>query len=245
MKQISQNQPAIDLLVNEIKLENPAFFLDYDGTLVPIVLNPEDALPSTDLMDTLRELDDRYRLFIVTGRSLQEMLNFIGDGFNIIALHGAMTSLKGDLRYNVPNFQQFVRICDDIYEKRDEYLHEFLGVRIYNKGANVLFHTGLMQQEYLGGLKDRINKLAAESGMAVYSGKRIIELRIPGINKGIAIRQYSDGMKKLIAGDDNTDEDAFRENPDAITIHVGPGESIARYRLPDPEQMLNFLRKIV
>ncbi|MGC8515869.1 MAG: trehalose-phosphatase [Thermoplasmata archaeon] len=232
-------------MIEEIQLQKPALFLDYDGTLVPISINPEDALASTDLIQTLEALDLRYRMFIVTGRSLQEITGFIGSGFNIIALHGAMTSLKGDIRYNIPDFEHYVKICDDLYSKKGIYIRQFTGLRMYNKGGNLLFHTGLMLPEYFDQLKDLVNELAQDTGMSVYIGKRIMELRIPDINKGIAIKKYSAGMKKLIAGDDSTDEDAFKENPDAITIHVGPGESISRYRLSDPGEMLILLKKIV
>jgi trehalose 6-phosphate phosphatase len=184
-------------------------------------------------------------MFIVTGRSLTEITGFIGSGFNIIALHGAMTSLKGVLRYNIPDFEHYMKICDDLYREKDIYTGKFQGLRVYNKGGNILFHTGLMQPEYLDDLKHLVSELAHDTGMSVYIGKRIMELRIPGINKGIAIRKYSAGKKKLIAGDDNTDEDAFRENPDAITIHVGPGESISKYRLSDPGEMLMLLKEII
>ena len=226
-------------------MQKPALFLDYDGTLVPISINPEDALASPDLIQTLKLLDLRYRMFIVTGRSLQEITGFIGSGFNIIALHGAISSLKGEIRYNIPDFERYVKICDDLYSKKDVYIKQFPGLRMYNKGGNLLFHTGLMFPEYFDQLKDLVNELAREIGMSMYVGKRIMELRIPGINKGIAIKKYSPGMKKLIAGDDNTDEDAFKENPDAITIHVGPGASISRYRLSDPGEMLTLLKEII
>ncbi len=245
MEQINQNQTTIKNLIQEIQLQKPALFLDYDGTLVPISINPEDALATPDLIETLKALDLRYRMFIVTGRSLQEIMGFIGPGFNIIALHGAITSLKGDLRYNIPDFEHYEKICHDLYTKKEVYIRQFTGLRIYNKGGNLLFHTGLMPPEYFDSLKDLVYELAQETGMSVYIGKRIMELRIPGINKGIAIKKYSAGMKKLIAGDDNTDEDAFKENPDAITIHVGPGESISRYRLSDSAEMLKLLKGIV
>jgi trehalose 6-phosphate phosphatase len=225
--------------------QKPALFLDYDGTLVPIAINPEDAIATPDLIKTLNELDHSYKMFIVTGRSLKEIVGFIGSAFNIIALHGALTSLRGEIRYNIPDFEHYVKICDNIFQEKDIYMREFTGLRIYNKGGNILFHTGLMEPNDINKVKRLVNELSQDTGMSVYTGKRIIELRIPGINKGIAIRKYSAGMKKLIAGDDNTDEDAFKENPDAITIHVGAGESISKYRLSDPAEMLKFLKEII
>jgi trehalose-6-phosphatase len=47
----------------------------------------------------------------------------------------------------------------------------------------------------------------------------------------------------IYVGDDTTDEDAFGVLPDAITIKVGgsPVNSIARYQLPDPAAVHEFL----
>ncbi len=208
-------------------------------------MNPEDATPGTGLIRILSALASEYLLYVVTGRSLREITGFIGRDLNIIALHGALTLTSSGIRYNVPNFSHYEKLCDDIYNRRETYLAEFPGLRIYNKQGNVLFHFGLMDPEYKDRLFELVYSLSSQSGMPVYEGKRIIELRIPGINKGIAIRQHSEGKKKLIAGDDRTDEEAFMENPDAITIHVGPGESISRYRIPDYVEMLRFLEHLL
>ncbi|EQD53879.1 trehalose-6-phosphatase [mine drainage metagenome] len=208
-------------------------------------MNPEDAVPGPGLIRTLSALDSVYLLYVVTGRSLQEITSFLGRDLNIIALHGALTLTSSGIRYNVLNFSHYEKLCDDIFSNREEYLAEFPGLRIYNKQGNVLFHFGLMDPGYKERLFNLVNSLSSRAGMPVYEGKRIIELRIPDINKGIAIRQYSEGKKKLIAGDDRTDEEAFMENPDAITIHVGPGESISRYRIPDFSEMLRFLEQLL
>ena len=47
----------------------------------------------------------------------------------------------------------------------------------------------------------------------------------------------------IYLGDDTTDEDAFGVLPDAITIKVGPAPltSVARYHLPDPDAVHEFL----
>ncbi|MFB6097658.1 MAG: trehalose-phosphatase, partial [Salinibacter sp.] len=41
-------------------VENPLFFLDYDGTLAPIVDDPDAAVPHPEAPELLRVLDARY-----------------------------------------------------------------------------------------------------------------------------------------------------------------------------------------
>jgi trehalose 6-phosphate phosphatase len=43
-------------------------FLDYDGTLTPIVDRPEDALISESMRDAVRGLADRCTVCVVSGR---------------------------------------------------------------------------------------------------------------------------------------------------------------------------------
>ena len=59
-----------------------------------------------------------------------------------------------------------------------------------------------------------------------------MELRIPGINKGIAIKKYSAGMKKLIAGDDNTDGKmiAYEKEKEGVIFADVSKDKVLRYR---------------
>ena len=64
-------------------------------------------------------------------------------------------------------------------------------------------------------------------------GKRVVEL-LPTAkwHKGHALRKLADGGRILYAGDDATDELAFRLlGRKALTVKVGPGPTAARYRL--------------
>jgi trehalose 6-phosphate phosphatase len=72
-------------------------------------------------------------------------------------------------------------------------------------------------------------------------GKAVAEILPASATKGHAIRAFLReppyaGRRAIFIGDDLTDEKAFVPvNEDGgVTIRVGPGETVARYRLADP-----------
>ncbi len=228
----------------DLSTRDPYIFLDYDGTLVPIVMDPEKALPDEHLLDLLTRLSRRYKMFVVTGRSMAEIGNFIGNGFNVIALHGAVSRINGIYREHTHDLKRYVEICNSLYEMSADLKEKFRGLRIYNKGGNLLFHLGLVDIRNRERLIDQIREMASSTGMSLYLGKMIAELRIPGINKGTTIKEVRESHTALIAGDDNTDEDAFEKNPDAMTIKVGGGKTRARFVFSDVREMRSFLERI-
>lgn len=226
-----------------IRSNKPTIFLDYDGTLVPIRMDPEKCYPDDDLLKSLKRLRKDYRLFIVTGRSLEDITKFVGTEFDVIALHGAVKRVDGALANGIRDMQRYVEACNSIFVHREEYERRFRGLRMYNKNGNILFHTGLMgDEDQKIELGEMIRLLSVENGMDIYRGKMIIELRIPGINKGVAIKSALDGNSSaIIAGDDVTDEDAFRENPHALKIKVGGGPTLADYSVDDYRDIRKIL----
>lgn len=228
-----------------LKQKNPEIFLDYDGTLVGLRMNPEECYADEELKEILRGLDDRYRTYIVTGRSLDDIENFIDMDFNVIALHGAMIKRKDSELVTVDHFARYVEICDSIYEKRSHYTEEFPGLRVYNKHGGVLFHLGLIYDNLIKlKLKEYVHELAKLNGMEVYEGKSIIEMRIPNINKGLAIKSIRRSGGALIAGDDKTDEESFKHNMDALKIKVGSGETIADFRVESYVELREILKNL-
>ncbi len=231
---------ARDILKRSGKL-----FLDYDGTLVPIMPNPEDCVPDDELIQLLDRLKSRWDLFIVTGRSLGDIREFLNARYSIIALHGAVIMEGENVTDNIPELNLYRNICDRIYNNKELFEKQFEGLRLYNKDGNLLFHLGYISDD---GTRDKVvnavERMGSENQMDVYKGKNIVELRPPGINKGIAIRKIRNGSKAIIAGDDLTDEDSFIENPDALRIKVGEGETAADYLLEDYVEMRAFLSKL-
>lgn len=218
-------------------------FLDYDGTLVPIEMDPEDCYPDDELVEILNELNEKYDLYIITGRSMEDITRFLGNHFNIIALHGALKLVGGEISENVNTLGYCRQVCDRIYSNRKLFEDQFEGLRLYNKNGNLTFHLGLLQDPgQRETIVDLVKKMGSENMMDVYEGKMIIELRIPGINKGEAIKDVRNGSEAIIAGDDHTDEEAFQINSDAIRIRVGDGPTSADYSLKDYQEMREFLR---
>ncbi len=220
-------------------------FIDYDGTLVPIRKNPEDCYPDDELASLLEKLNASHPMFIVTGRSLEDIVGFIGRDYNIIALHGAVKMEDGEIEDMAPHLNLYREICNRVFNNKELFEKQFEGLRMYNKNGNLLFHLGYVRDPETGEkIRNVVDRLAAENQMEVYEGKDILELRPPEINKGIAIKKIRKGSKAIIAGDDITDEESFIENPDALRIKVGEGDTAADFRLDDTDDMREFLRKL-
>lgn len=225
--------------------EKLQIFLDYDGTLVPIQPDSTKTYAGIELLGILAELDRKYDTWIVTGRTMDSITGFIGNDFNIVGLHGLVVHRKGgDTQYD-PILSRYRPILDSVLKMNEEITERFPGVNIRDKIGSVSYTTWEMNEQDISALKAYLKEVAEGKGIDFYPGIRIFELRIPGVNKGLSIRKIRTGRPALIIGDDLTDEDSFRENPDAVNVKVGEGDTSAEFRLPGPEDVVSLLLEIL
>ncbi|MGH8250725.1 MAG: trehalose-phosphatase, partial [Steroidobacteraceae bacterium] len=108
---------------------------------------------------------------------------------------------------------------------------------IEDKGAGVALHYR-RAPERAGECIAAMRELAAAAGLAVITGKNIVEARPRGTDKGVAVELLAvhapfSARPPVFVGDDVTDEDGFRaaERAGGHGVKVGPGATAARYRL--------------
>lgn len=217
-------------------------FLDYDGTLVPLSTDPETTFPDDDVLWIMDRLSGKYQVYVATGRSIPEITRFLDSRYNFIALHGAILKPKDGQPEYVTDAGEYIRKCDAIYAGRDGFFRRYPGLKMTNKQGGLVFIMWGLDEKAMSSLVEEVSMLASQTGMDLYRGKRIVELRIPGVNKGITIRRVRNGAPALIAGDDATDEDSFLDNPDAITVKVGDGDTAARFRVRDVAEFRVLLK---
>src|SRR5215510_16384450 len=76
-----------------------AVFLDYDGTLTPIVSHPEDAWLPESMRETLRSLAGRLPVAILSGRDLDDVRGrVLVDGIVYAGSHGFDIAGAGGVR---------------------------------------------------------------------------------------------------------------------------------------------------
>jgi trehalose 6-phosphate phosphatase len=222
--------------------------LDIDGTLAPIAPTPSEAAVPAATRRALERLAalPNVHVALVTGRAArngQEMVNVaktwtIGNhGFELIDPAGA-------LRVN-PAAEPYARVIRDAVDVLHAAVGRFDGVFVEDKSWTASIHYRLAKPADVPKVEQMVADAARRFGLWTLQGKKIFELRPPlAINKGTALLQLANdldvvragrlGGSLLYAGDDRTDEDAFRIarglTSDAVTIHIGTAE------LPDRER---------
>ncbi len=225
-------------------VENPLFFLDYDGTLAPIVDDPNAAVPHPDAPDVLHQLDARYPLWIVTGRDLQALSSFLDWPYNAIGLHGAQEGVVG---------RETNTLMSDAAAEALRRLRQTVpsidGLRIEEKDQSFAVHYRDVADE--DETRTQLGQWLADlpEGLDAIWGKKVVELRPEGLTKGTAVRRIVEAHPDHIPvylGDDVTDEDAFAALQDmdreAVTVKVGDGETQADARLDGPDAVMAYLR---
>jgi trehalose 6-phosphate synthase/phosphatase len=218
------------------------FLLDYDGTLVPIVARPELAVPDSKLIGLLARLaqNPKNSVYLISGRDRSTLARWF-DGVNvgIVAEHGAWLreprgrfaltrALSADWKEQVASILQLfvARVAGSFIEEKDYSL------AWHYRGADPELGT-LRAKE----LVDELTLFTANRDIQVIEGKKVVEIRSGGVNKGVAASELIRRVEPdftIAIGDDQTDEDMFRALPPAAaTIHVGPPFSTARYCLSE------------
>jgi trehalose 6-phosphate phosphatase len=198
-------------------LEERPFTLlsDIDGTLAPIVSNPEDARVTARAENALRELVEAGVLVaLVTGRSLEVARGMVDvPGAYFAANHGLDIFADG-LVETPDEVRPYVAWAREVL--RDTRTIEAPGVVIEDKGPVVAFHYRMAASEddARAAIRLAIAGSEAASRFRVQEGRKVIELRPPlDIDKGTAARALVArmGARSVLAmGDDATDVDLFR-----------------------------------
>jgi trehalose 6-phosphate phosphatase len=222
-------------------VDTPLFFLDYDGTLAPIVEDPMKAFPHPDIPAILAELDRRYPLWVVTGRQLQDLELLLDLGLQAVGLHGAQ---QGTLGGSIESASSGA--SDHVLRELRATVPDAEGIRVEDKGHTFALHYRLAPDESSAVAALRRWARSVPPGIDQIWGKKVLELRPAGISKGVAVRRIAREHPSHIPvylGDDVTDEDAFRAlDEPAVTVKIGEGETAARYRLPDVDAAARYLR---
>lgn len=78
-----------DELKRDLDGRTPAIFLDYDGTLTPIVERPERAVLAEPMRRIVQRLAERFPTTIVSGRAREDVAHRVGvDDINVAGSHG-------------------------------------------------------------------------------------------------------------------------------------------------------------
>jgi len=223
---------------------NTALFLDIDGTLLELAPTPDgvqvDAGVTALLPALARRLDGAVAL--ITGRAMADADHlFRGLALPIAGQHGLeRRSADGSLHRHLPSLSALERLRGVL----SQFAARHDGLFLEDKGATLALHY--RRAPALASLVHRTLRahmtaaLAFESGWRLQPGKRILEIKPDGRDKGTAILEYMSeppfaGRLPVFVGDDLTDEYGFAAVTSASgwAVKVGRGPTSAQFRLRD------------
>lgn len=228
-----------------------ALFLDYDGTLTPIVERPEDAVLAEETRAVLRRLARRHAVAIVSGRDLQDVRTRVGvEGLHYAGSHGFDIAGPGGGHVHgaARGAEPRLAAAADELETRTAQL---AGVQVERKRFAVAVHYRRARKSDAPRVEAAVDRaLARHPGLRKTGGKMIFELR-PDVDwdKGRAVRWLIDDLElqdavPVYIGDDLTDEDAFRALAGrgvGIAVQESPQPTAATYTLRDPDEVRALL----
>ena len=227
-------------------------FLDFDGTLAPIVEDPSLASMPAATRQALARLasDPRFSLAIISGRALSD-LRLRVDLENLIYAgnHGLEISGNG-VEFIEPTAAEHLKALGELSRHLRARLHDIPGVEVENKILSASVHFRRAPAGSLPEIRQIVNDAVIFDGnpFHVTEGRKVLEIR-PSVDwdKGMAVRWIQQSSAHphalpIYIGDDSTDEDAFLALPQGITVSVGKcRETSAQYFLERQELVPEFL----
>jgi trehalose-phosphatase len=239
--------------------EKVIFFLDYDGTLTPIVERPDMAKISDAMRDTVKKLAEKFPVSIVSGRMREDVQNLVGiEGLFYAGSHGF--DIKGpDFEVIQPKAKEVIPLVEKIIVDLHTQLDKIEGAIIEAKKFSVAVHYRMVEEgSQVVKIKGIVDSIIAENkkDLRLLSGKKVFEL-LPNMewDKGKAIRWIVKSMKVdwqntsvVYIGDDTTDEFAFsaiRTRGTGILVSSIDKNSLAHFKLNSPNQARELFEQII
>jgi alpha,alpha-trehalase len=261
IKEVPSFTNTIDEFLKTHSVNKFSIFLDYDGTLTPIVSRPEEAIISRQTKNILRKLSQKCTVAIISGRDRQEIQSLIDiDSLYYAGNHGFDIAGPQNCSYIHPS----VKIIQTYLSRAELLISDSLssirGILIERKRFSIAVHYRQVNPDSVETIRNELNRIcSAVNGLKVTSGKKVFELQ-PDIewNKGTAVLWLIEKLLPIASltpertilyiGDDLTDEDAFREIADiGISVLVGSHDTVtaAKYHLNNVDQVIDFIETLV
>jgi len=234
--------------------QNLFLFLDYDGTLTPIVSRPDLALCLSEVKGHLEKLRDLPMVYlaIISGRSLKDLREKVGvSGIIYVGNHGLEIE-NPDGRYKKILSSVRTRELKRITQNLKNSLKGIPGILFEEKGPILSVHYRNVPQKFFSLIRQVLEEelQSWKDRWKMASGKMVFEIR-PKVDfhKGKAVREIlktvpSLGLLPIYLGDDQTDENAFRVlRGHGISVFIGPDtlSSEADFFLNNPDEVREFL----
>ncbi|HUL38487.1 MAG TPA: trehalose-phosphatase [Thermodesulfobacteriota bacterium] len=252
VKHLFEDWESIQAMIQQA--QNLFLFLDYDGTLTPIVSRPELALCPYEVKGHLEKLRDLpgVSLAIISGRSIGDVREKVGvSGITYVGNHGLEIENPAGRHKKIlasARKREFKQITQNLQNS----LKTIPGILFEDKGPILSVHYRNVPQKFfpqvLQIVEAELQQWRKRWKMA--SGKKVLEIR-PNMNfnKGKAVKEIlktfpSQQLLPIYLGDDQTDEDAFRVlKSQGISVFVGMGKlsSEADFFLKSPDEVREFL----
>jgi trehalose-phosphatase len=236
-------------------------FLDYDGTLCPIVKRPDRAILPLKTRHILSRLADNKRIVvsIISGRMLRQVKNLVGlKGIHYAGCHGFEIE-KADKAYFFPKLSKLKIRINAVRRRLKIELSAITGWEIEEKDIIFALHYRRVKNNNIQKLKNIFYNIVkpykAKEDIVIAKGKMVLEVR-PGLNwdKGRyclylmnKLKYKGEKILPLYIGDDTTDETAFKVlRRKGITVFV-KGErkiSLAEYYLGSTNEVTDFLGRL-
>ncbi|KAJ6340592.1 hypothetical protein OIU77_008369 [Salix suchowensis] len=230
---------SFDKMMKDAKGKKIVVFLDYDGTLSPIVNHPDRAFMSDEMRAAVKEVAKYFPTAIISGRSRDKVKGFVqlnniyyagSHGMDIMAPPRPVRSSDGnyltvslDRKGNDVVFQpaqKFLPAIQKISKELQEAIMKISGARVENNRFCVSVHFRQVREEDYGTLEEKVKSILKHyPDFRLDWGKKVMEIR-PSIewDKGNALEYLLDTLGlgnctdvlPVYIGDDRTDEDAFK-----------------------------------
>lgn len=229
-------------------METAAFFLDFDGTLVEIASHPERIRLDEATRAVIAEVHKAAggALAIVTGRDIAVIDRFLRPlHLPVAGVHG-LTRRDAGGRLFAP--QSAAAFLDAAEPRLGALACANEGLLVERKSASIALHYRARPELEAVCIATVEASARGWDDIEIKRGKMVVEAKTGRADKGTAVRDFMaeppfKGRQPVFAGDDVTDEDAFRvvNELGGLSIKVGEGETLASYRVASTAAFLGWL----